>query len=150
MLPTLQPDDHILVRKAQVPERWDIVMFYPPSDRFLHAERIVGLPGEVVEIDSSGVKINGKRVNPPSNVGPFPYLELPSGRTFSNGSAGHPIRLGGDEYFVLGDNCSGAGDSRVWTEPILNHQPGALPGEQIIGVVTMLYWPPTRWKQFAN
>jgi hypothetical protein len=110
----------------------------------------VGLPGELVEIDSSGLKIDGKRVNPPSNVGPFPYLKLPPGTTFSNGSAGHPLQLAGDEYFVLGDHSPAAGDSRVWTKPILNHQPGALPGDRIIGVVKILYWPPARWKQFAN
>lgn len=156
MFPVLQPGDWLLVTKQQVPKRWDIVVYYPPSwlDHKPRVGRIAGLPGEVVEITSTGLKINGKSANRPPNVGPYlPYLIYSSGIRSSRrliGCGGHPIQLAGDEYFLLGDNSPVAADSRYWSRPILNHQPGALPADRIIGVATAIYWPPTRWQQLKN
>jgi len=59
------------------------------------------------------------------------------------GGTGHPITLGPDEYYLLGDNSPASLDSR-WFHPLPNHQPGALPRNQIQGPLTAIYWPPHR------
>jgi signal peptidase I len=156
MLPTLQPGDRILVSKMLAPARWDIVVFYPPPQRGRApwVDRVVGLPGETIEIDSKGLRINGMRMSPPENVGPYiPYAVTASGIQFSGllvACQGEPIRLANDEFFILGDNSQIAADSRFWKVPISGHQSGALPADHIIGVATAIYWPPTRWRELAK
>ena len=58
--------------------------------------------------------------------------------------------LGPDEYFILGDNSPVAADSRYWRKPVPGHQPGALPAGRIVGRVTAIYWPPSRWRLFDS
>lgn len=128
MEPTLKPGDRIIVNKITYrfsqPRRGDIMVFkYPrdPSRDFI--KRIVGLPGETLEIKDSVVYINNKKI-------PQPYL--PPGLQF--GSFG-PVNIPEGSYFMMGDNRNNSEDSRVW---------GTLPRENIVGKAMFIYWPLTR------
>lgn len=113
MWPTLAIGDVFLVDKQlfewRLPERWEIVVFHGPEYRTApYVKRIVGLPGESVEIKDGCVFINGQRMKAPHGA---KYL--------SQGRHGvhMPCRLDADEYFVLGDNSPVSDDSRVWPQP---------------------------------
>jgi signal peptidase I len=127
MMPTLQNRELILVDKAEYyvhpPQRGDIIVFqYPrdPSQDFV--KRVIGIPGDTVELDSNGyVLVNGIRLTEP-------YIEeaysgLPTSRTW---------KLGLDQYFVLGDHRDDSSDSRYW---------GPVPRSDIIGRAALVYWP---------
>lgn len=86
-------------------------------------KRIIGLPGEEVEIRSGRVFINGQRLQEP-------YV------TEKGQDSWGPKALGADEYFVLGDNRTNSSDSRHW---------GSLPPENIVGQAWISYWPPAYW-----
>ena len=105
-----------------LPDRGDIIVFrFPrdPSRDFI--KRVVGLPGEQVEIRAGVVYINGKKLNEPY------ILENP---TYSRESSLVPP----GNYFVLGDNRNNSSDSHVW---------GSVPLENIVGKTWFSYWP---WK----
>ena len=126
MVPTLEEDDKIIVEKVSLHfseiERGEIVTFYPPRNesRTRFIKRIIGLPGETIEIiNNDGVYINNQRLDEPYvnatpnyNYGPF---IIPEG-----------------EYFLLGDNRRESQDSHVW---------GPCPQENIIGCALFRYWP---------
>ena len=57
-----------------------------------------------------------------------------------------PAKLGADEYFVLGDFSQQAADSRLWETGAPGHPTYAVPQSYLIGVVTHIYWPPSRWR----
>lgn len=157
MEPTLNPGDRFLVLKTpgQV-RRWDLIVFHPPGNgqfgpdpRSLWVMRLVGLPGEKIEIVAGRVRVNDRPVDPPEPIRPYvapPYFG--SNGQPANGVEGNPIVLGPDEYFVLGDDSPISDDSRIWTYAAPGHQPGALPARSIVGRVTALYWPPSRWRRF--
>ena len=105
---TLNDGDNLIVEKFSYrlgdPERFDIIVFPPqesPKEHYI--KRIIGLPGETVQIDAEGkIYIDGEVLE--ENYG----LE-----TIRNaGRAAEPITLGDDEYFVLGDNRNNSKDSR--------------------------------------
>ncbi len=127
MEPTLHSGQYIIVSKLSYrlsdPQRGDIIVFRPPNaPREDYIKRIIGLPGEHVEIRDGAVWINGYRLEEPYIASPAPYT----------GS----WDLGPDEYFVLGDNRGGSSDSHSW---------GPLPRENIIGKAWLCYWPPQYW-----
>ncbi len=105
---TLQDGDNLIIDKISYrfhdPERFDIVIFPPQGDEdTYYIKRIIGLPGETVEIDEFGqVFINGE------------ILEEGFGREVIEdmGIWDYPITLGEDEFFVLGDNRNESEDSR--------------------------------------
>lgn len=109
MYPTLHDKDNLIVDKISYrfhdPERFDIIIFpYQGSNKVFYIKRIIGLPGETVQIDYDGnIYINGE------------ILEEDYGyETILNpGIAAEPITLGDDEYFVLGDNRNNSNDSRA-------------------------------------
>lgn len=147
MAPTLQPGDHIMSHKnvAEV-RRWDVIVFDSPENPGSKwVARVAGLPGETVEIRDGELIVNGSAVTRPPGAGPYQQPRYTSG----NGAAGDPMSLGAGEYFVLGDNSPVAADSRYWKTPAPGgHPPGALPRERIIGKVTWIYWPLSRWRRF--
>lgn len=147
MLPTITPGDYVLVATGVQPKRWDIVAFYvpimSPTGPQNSIQRVVGLPGETLEITTAGLKIDGKLVNLPPNVGPYAQPRPPWP---GNGCQGNPISLGPDEFFILGDNTAISNDSRYWQNGIPGHQLGALPASQIIGVVEAICWPPSQFQ----
>ena len=132
MSPTLTDGDNLIVDKISYrfhdPERFDIVVFpFRYADKTYYIKRIIGLPGETVQIDEKGnIYINGeilqenygKEVIKPENVG----------------IAAEPITLGEDEYFVMGDNRNNSSDSR--TEVV-----GNIHRKDIIGRAWLRIWP---------
>ncbi|WP_331488410.1 signal peptidase I [Parablautia sp. Marseille-Q6255] len=130
MNPNLNDGDNLIVEKLSYrfkdPERFDIIVFPPqgaPNEHYI--KRIIGLPGETVQIDTDGtIYINGE------------ILEEDYGlETIQNpGRAAEPITLGEDEYFVLGDNRNNSTDSR--TEKV-----GNVKRDTITGRAWVRIWP---------
>lgn len=126
MVPTFQNGDYLIVNeftyKFEAPKRDDIVVFLYPLDpknsltrnpflRFIDPgkyfiKRIIGLPGETVDIKGSTVTITNV-ANPNGFVLDEPFVKNPSDNDTH-------IVLSDDEYFVMGDNRSGSSDSRYW------------------------------------
>jgi len=158
MAPILAAGDRFVTLKNVPFHRWDIVGFNAPeafagrtSENWM--KRVVGLPGEKVEVNASGILINNKRVDVPTEAGPFlatdrwqQPLSGPS-KYAANGCWGRPITLGPDEYFLLGDNSVESLDARYWPA-VHGRQPGAMPAEEITCKVVAICWPPARWRMF--
>ncbi len=137
MKPTLEIGQRLIVAKIvytfREPKRGDVIVFNPPfeSEGPL-IKRIIGLPGESVEIKQGEVYIHKN-----SNVLLLvePYIKEPPTYTFE----GDPIPK--DEYFVLGDNRNFSGDSHTgWT----------VKRKDIIGKAWLSIWPPDRWGLITN
>ena len=127
MEPTLRDGQYLVISKlvywVHPPERGDIIVFQPPnnpSDDYI--KRIVGLPGERIEIRDGGVWVDGAPIEES-------YIANP-------GSYSGAWSLGDEEYFVLGDNRNNSSDSHSW---------GLLPQENIVGKAWLCYWPPEEW-----
>ena len=106
------------------PTRGEIIVFrYPvdPSKDFV--KRVVGLPGETVEVRSGTVYIDGLALGEP-------YLRR------SDRSNARPLALSDEQYYVVGDNRRNSNDSRAW---------GVVPEDHIVGKVLLVYWP---WEDF--
>ena len=109
MNPILKNGDIVLVNRivydASSPKRGDIIVFKPNGNENLHSyiKRIVGLPGETVQIVDNVIYIDGEPVEEKWEV---------TGSTEA-GLAGEEITLAGDEFFVLGDNRENSEDSRM-------------------------------------
>ncbi len=109
MRPSLKNGDVVLVNRlvynASRPKRGDIIAFKPNGNENMHysIKRIVGLPSETVQIKDGIIYINGEECTEDIYVSD---LEKP-------GIAAEEIVLGGDEYFVLGDNSASSDDSRM-------------------------------------
>lgn len=111
MEPTLGDCDVVLLDKFfgrfRKLKRYDVIVFYPNekmkiSGERYYTKRIIGLPGETVQIQYGTVYINGRPLVEPVR---YPLMEMA-------GQASEPIVLGDDEYFVLGDNRNESKDSR--------------------------------------
>ena len=103
------------------PRRGEVIVFrYPQDPTRDFVKRVIGLPGETVEIHRGTVKIDGVALEEP-------YLVE---RDLS--SLG-PTLVPPESYFVIGDNRNGSSDSRHW---------GPVPLENIVGKVLVRYWPP--------
>ena len=122
MEPTLENDDSLLVDKVSYcfrqPERYDVIVFEPAIANVskYYVKRIVGLPGETIQIIDGVVYINGE---PLENDVIYSFgLKDEAGKPvepekiYNAGLAEKPITLGYDEYFVLGDNRNNSEDSR--------------------------------------
>lgn len=126
---TLNDKDNLIVEKLSYrfsdPERFDIIVFPPYDTKEYYIKRIIGLPGETVQIDGEGnIYINGE------------LLEEDYGlETIKNpGRAIEPVTLGEDEYFVLGDNRNNSVDSR-------DSRVGNIKRDAIIGRAWVRIWP---------
>jgi signal peptidase I len=101
------------------PERWDVVVFIQPTIHERWISRVVGLPGEVIDVRPQGVFINGSRTPMPEKMGTVVYEAKHKGSKVS-----FPFTIPNGSYFLLGDNTQQSLDSRFW---------GALPGTEIVG-----------------
>lgn len=105
---TLQDQDNLLVDKLSYrfsdPKRFDVIVFYPygRENEDYYIKRVIGLPGETIQIVGDTIYIDGKVLK--ENYGKDPMTE--------SGIASEPLKLGKDEYFVLGDNREVSEDSR--------------------------------------
>ena len=129
MMNTLHDGDNLIVEKLSYrfsdPKRFDIIVFPPTGKKEYYIKRIIGLPGETVQIDENGnIYINGELLE--ENYG---------AETIQNpGRAANPITLGDDEYFVMGDNRNNSEDSR-------SEEVGNVKRSQIIGRAWLRIWP---------
>lgn len=131
---TLSDGDHLIVDKISYrfhdPERFDIIVFPFQYDMdTYYIKRIIGMPGETVQIDEDGnIYIDGE------------ILEEAYGREVihNSGRAADPVRLGEDEYFVMGDNRNNSSDSR---DPSV----GNIHRRDIIGRAFIRIWPSSKF-----
>lgn len=141
MEPALQDGDAIIVEKLSYyfhnPRRYDVVVF-PVEDvekrgkiSQYYVKRVIGLPGETIQIKNGRVYIDGK-VLESDNFGNT-SIESP-------GEVARPVRLGEGEYFVLGDNRNVSSDSR-------SKYIGMIQRRQIEGQVLGCVWP---WRHFGK
>ncbi len=130
MMTTLNDRDQLWCNKfvykfRHEPERYDIVIFLESvKPRTYYIKRVIGLPGETVQIIDSVIYINGEAIEDP----------YPDTHYFSPGRAAEPITLGDDEYFVLGDNRNNSTDSRSYSV-------GNVSGSAIVGKAVFRAWP---------
>ena len=126
---TLNDGDHLIVDKItyrmREPVRYDIIVFpFRYKENTFYIKRIIGLPGETVQIAGGEIYIDGE------------ILKESYGREVIKdpGIAESPIELGEDEYFVLGDNRNESSDSR---DPSV----GKIRREEIVGRAWLRIWP---------
>ena len=119
-----------LIYQVGSPKRGDVIAFKPNGSSTGHSsiKRVIGLPGETVEIWKGEVYIDGQRLPGDDSYG---KIEDP-------GLAAEPFLLGEDEYFVLGDNRNDSIDSR---EP----EVGAVRRADILGRAVFRVWPLTEF-----
>ena len=128
MEPNFQEGECIMVNKVSYhssgPHRGDVIVFNPPFDStHPFIKRVIGLPGDTVEIKDGKVFINGIPLGEEYLMAP-PNYAMPATEVPEN------------EYFVLGDNRNNSTDSHTgWT----------VPRDNIIGKAWFTYWPPSRW-----
>lgn len=137
MEPNFENGDYLIVDelsyRLQNPHRGEIIVFkYPRNPSLRYIKRIIGLPGETVEIEDGKVMVFSSKGNQILNESNY----LPS-QTQTFGSL--KVSLGQDEYFVLGDNRAASSDSRIW---------GPVKRKYIIGRVLFRAWPFTALARF--
>ena len=130
MMPRLTDQERIFINKfvyrLEDIHRGDVVVFWYPGDPTKsYIKRVIGLPGDTVEIHRGEVFVNGEKI-------PEPYI-LPEYRGSQSVS---PARVGAGEYYVMGDHRNSSNDSRVW---------GTVPRNFIYGKAELIYWPIGHW-----
>ncbi len=128
MRPTLLSGEWIVVNRLTyrvgVPQRGDVVVFLPPTNAQTDdlIKRVIGLPGETVEIRNGSVWINGA---------PLEEIYI-SGSTYPD----NQWQLGESDLFVMGDNRPISLDSRSF---------GPIHLSEVVGKAWLIYWPPQEW-----
>jgi signal peptidase I len=147
MLDTLRPGDRVLVNRAvyhlREPHRGDVVVFrYPHDPGVVFIKRIVGVPGDVLEVVDGRLYVNGERSAEPyvhrtaGRADPTVAQAAIAGSTLHDPwSLAEPYRVPDGEYFVMGDNRTDSDDSRDW---------GTVPRAAIVGEGLVTYWPLSR------
>ncbi|PZO11119.1 MAG: signal peptidase I [Leptolyngbya foveolarum] len=132
MIPTLQIDDRLVIEKISYrfnpPNRGDIIVFRAPQKaldaanvqgKAAYIKRVIGLPGDTVEVKDGKTLINGEALQED-------YIQAPPDYTL-------PAEVvPADEYLVLGDNRNSSSDGHVW---------GFLSKDAIIGRASVRFWP---------
>jgi signal peptidase I len=127
MEPTLLSGEYVIVNrisyKLGTPQRGDIIVFHFPRDpREEYIKRVIGLPGDDVEVKDGKVYVNGQALDES-------YLKV---QTNYPGS----WRVPEGQLFVLGDNRNNSSDSHDW---------GTVPMNYVVGKAVLVYWPPPEW-----
>ncbi|HLD41150.1 MAG TPA: signal peptidase I [Candidatus Omnitrophota bacterium] len=126
------PFSDIRLPGLRQPKRGDVVVFvYPEDPKKDFIKRLIGLPGETVEIKKGNIYINGELCQDPVVYNRY-YYNRPE---TNYGSEGEPVNVPQDSYYVLGDNSASSRDSRYW---------GFVPKKNMLGNAILIYWPPHR------
>jgi signal peptidase I len=128
MMPALVDQERIFINKfvyrfgiGQI-DRGDMVVFWFPNDTTKsYIKRVIGVPGDMVEVDNGTVIVNGHRLDESYVIDE--YRDRQSMSAF---------KIQPEEYFVLGDHRSSSNDSRSW---------GTVPRKYIYGKAVFVYWP---------
>ena len=130
MKPGLRTDEYVLVNKLAYlfhgPSRGDVIVFhYPvdPNQDFI--KRVIGLPGDTINVTPNQIMVNGVTLDEKA------YISAPMNAT------PRIFKLQAGEYFVMGDNRPFSSDSRTW---------GPVPSNYIIGKATVVFWPLSNWE----
>lgn len=113
MIPTIQINDRLIVEKMlwmTTLEHGDIVVFKPPvagDESKRYVKRLIGLPGDTVEVKDGDLYRNGLKINEP-------YLQEKMDYTFG------PVTVPEDHYFFLGDNRNISYDAHLWDTPFVS------------------------------
>ena len=131
MNPTLADSQYLLINNVTYyldePERGDIIVFLHPRSDLNLIKRVIGLPGDHVEVRDGMVIVNQVVLDEPYIAAPPNYSgiwDVPDG-----------------QYFVLGDNRNNSSDSHSW---------GFLPTSNILGKASIVYWPPSDWEHIPH
>ncbi len=133
---TLMNKDYVLTDKISYrtgePQRGDIVVVHAPEAANCPTgtgcdfiKRMIGLPGDTVEIKNNGIYVNGNKLEEP-------YINEGNQTLPGNFTRDRAITLGPDQYFVVGDNRMHSSDSRAW---------GPVSRDDIVGRAFFRYWP---------
>ena len=130
MEPTLQHGDNLIVDKISYrfrePERYEIIVFpYQYKENTYYIKRIIGMPGETVQIKDGYVYIDGERLL--SDIYGNELIKDPQ-------TAADPITLKENEYFVMGDNRNNSNDAREWDIHYVSR-------DEILGKAWFRYYP---------
>ena len=133
MEPSLQNGQRLVVNKAAYafhgPARGDVVVFFSPGNQHVEfIKRIIGIPGDMVQVDDGRVTVNG-------TVLEEPYIAIPPRYTF------YQLVIPENSYFVLGDNRNNSNDS---------HNGWTVPRKNIVGRGWLSIWPPGEWGLVPN
>ena len=110
------------------PERYDIVIFrYPDDESQLFLKRVIGLPGDVIDIRGGYVYVNGAET-------PLTDSFCPEQGVTEEGFLSYPLEVPEGCYFMLGDNRLHSKDSRYWDEPFVEK-------DKILAKAVLRYWP---------
>lgn len=127
MEPTLLSGEYVIVNRISYrlgsPHRGDIIVFHFPRDpKEEYIKRIIGLPGDDVEVKNNAVYVNEQLLDEG-------YLKV---TTHYSGT----WRVPDGQLFVLGDNRNNSSDSHDW---------GTVPMNYVVGKAVLVYWPPPAW-----
>jgi signal peptidase I len=148
MEPNLLVGDHLLVNKfvfapaasaferAVLPmreiRRGDIIVFkFPEEPERDFIKRVIGLPGDIIELKNRELSINGQRQDEPYAHYLFPQGEGDESTTQDVRERYGPVTVPAEHYFMMGDNRDNSQDSRYW---------GFLPAHYVKGRALMIYW----------
>ena len=124
VLPFVDVEDDQSLFPFHPPQRGDVIIFRFPRDESRDfVKRVVGIPGDTVEITRGQPLVNGQPLDEP-------YIEHRDSRTLG------PLVVPSGHYYVLGDNRLSSDDSRNW---------GTVPLENVIGRAWVSFWPIDRW-----
>lgn len=131
MMPSLVDQERVFINKFVYRlglgdvERGDTVVFWYPADPTKsYIKRVIGLPGDVVEVRDGTVFLNGQAL-------PEPYVP----DEFRDHQSVAKLQIPEGHYYVMGDHRSSSNDSRTW---------GPVPRAAIYGKAVFVYWPPDR------
>ncbi len=127
MEPTLHNNERLIANKIsyrfETPERGEIIIFRPPLEiKRNYIKRIIGIPGDKIEIANGEIYLNDKKLEEP-------YVK---NRSYENMP---PTIVPDDSFFVLGDNRPNSSDSRYW---------GFVPRKNVVGRAWIVFWPLNR------
>jgi signal peptidase I len=127
MEPTLLSGEYVIVNRISyrvgTPKRGDIIVFHFPRDpKEEYIKRVIGLPGDEVEVKNNAVYVNGQ------------YLDESYLKVTTNYAGTWRVPEG--QLFVLGDNRNNSSDSHDW---------GTVPMNYVVGKAILVYWPPPAW-----